>query len=341
MKRLFFYALLMLTAATTVVSCSKDDDNTTNNSGSESGKESTEESISTTTSVAVNDLNFSGNGYVTVAFGYVKAPYTYENEKLTLELIDSVVTTTTVVVKGANKSESNTTTYKTSIKSFEYSNSRWGTFSFDTQNIDNEDGKKYTLTGKGTVSMAGHDGSTTEYAFTDTVTIENGVTTMVIYMPDLMKGTKLTYKSGDAPEIWNYRGLYTGNTTATIAYGSLEYKNDSCTVKVNTDGTYNVTYTNSGSNFVATETFSSMTGFGTFSMEDIPVGYDSNGNLTFEYSGTTSIANMNSGAVSNYDYTCSGEIDTTNKVIKLSISLPTLMVKGTEITYESTNFTKQ
>jgi len=249
------------------------------------------------------------SGYTTVKFAYSATPYTYEGEALTI------------------------TNNNDGTVNAAFENNLWGTFALENASVVTS-GSKYIISGNDSVamSMGGHGSSSKKYYFEETITVENGVAVSNISVPGVMGGVSIVFTSGAAPDIWSYRGLYTGATTAKFAYGELPYSGDSCTVTVNVDGTYNVEYVNS--NYTSTM---GMIGFGTFEASSVEATTNSDGNYEFSSTGTTSLTMSNNPT--DYEYTMTGVINAKSKSVSITVSLPTLM-QGSTLTYESSKFTK-
>lgn len=214
----------------------------------------------------------SYSGYTSTTFVYVSSAMITTDETVTL-----------------------TSTSETTVD-VTYSSDTWGDFTISDVTVDRtSDG--FTLSGTGTASMSDHSGGTTDYdcEFEGTIDSELSDPSFTFTLPDVMGGTVIEFIYGDAPAAYVIAGDYSGDTSVTFAYSDepYTYEDESITITATSETTVEVTYSN--------ETW------GDYTVSDLEVSEDSDGNYTLSGNGTASIS-YHGADPTEYDCTFSATI---------------------------------
>lgn len=109
------------------------------------------------------------------------------------------------------------------------------------------EGDNYTLTGEGTMSMAGMSGQKSDYAcqLSGTISKDKSACSLVFTLPSVMGGTTIAFSNGEVPVAKYLAGDYTGWSKFVFKYMPNGMNYDAQTVKLtaNEDGTATITYT--------------------------------------------------------------------------------------------------
>ncbi len=117
--------------------------------------------------------------------------------------------------------------------SLSYTSSTWGNLIMKDVLVTKEGGT-YSLVGDGEFTMTSHSGEPNTFSCSMTATLSGSkVMTMTITIPDLMNGTTIVFKTGQAALSLYVAGSYPGKVTMTV--GANAYDPVEATIKVTVD----------------------------------------------------------------------------------------------------------
>lgn len=197
----------------------------------------------------------------------------------------------------------------------------WGTATFDSVSVA-KGSDAYSFVSSGSVSMASHGGEAKEYDCTldGSVSLNKQSFTVVVDIPSVMGGTKLTFQNGAAPVEMVLAGSYSGWTQADAAYFKAMVNNevDKVVITDNDDATIKVVYT-SGT-------------WGTATFESVSVT-EGNEGYVMESEGTVSMAS-HGGDAKDYDCVMKATISKDKSTYVFSFDIPSVM-GGTQLTFQN------
>ncbi len=243
-------------------------------------------------SVAWAGIAGTYTGYTSTTFAYTTFPMVYENETLVISVnqdgtvdmrLDSQDWDT--VVTGANVVEG---------------------------------GSDYSIQGSATASLAGHDGTVSDYEGTVSATVskDRGTVSCTISLPGVMGGTTISFRNGEAPASSLVAGVYTGTMSMSFAYGDLDYEDESVTISPNGDDAVDISYSSED--------------VGVAEITGVPVTRSGDTVTIVETEDVFSMP-LHSGGMSDYPCLVSGTIKTDQSDFSIVFILPGVM-GGTTLT---------
>ncbi|MCR4769396.1 MAG: calycin-like domain-containing protein [Bacteroidaceae bacterium] len=198
----------------------------------------------------------------------------------------------------------------------------WGDGSFTVSELKlNRDGS-YSVTGEGTLTMAGH-GGTKDYAASITGNIAKDLQSFIITVPTVMGGTVLNISVGLIPDVAAIDGTYKGGTYANCKYFQhyQPTENEKVVVKAN------------DALDAASLSYTSET-WGTFTFESIDVTKNEDGSYTLSGEGNTLMPSMKGGTT---EYAASFDGTIEEGTLVATFSVPAVM-GGTTILFNASDF---
>ncbi|MBQ6759870.1 MAG: hypothetical protein IJP47_00385 [Prevotella sp.] len=199
----------------------------------------------------------------------------------------------------------------------------WGDGTFTVSELKKNADGSYSLTGSGTITMAGH-GGVKDYEATITGNIANSAKTFTISIPSVMGGTVLNVTVGEMPMAAAIDGTYKGGTYVNSRYFQ-HYQptaNEKVVIKVN------------DALDAASLSYTSET-WGAFTFETVSVTKNNDGSFTLSAEGKTLMPGMNGGESKEYAATFEGTL--TDGALVATFSVPAVM-GGTTVYFNAADF---